>query len=284
MSNVIKKAGRKIPAVKKLIQELDNLRIDKGILQLQKGNLEADVRGLNALAQSPRNFLSHHFIHGVGIEIGAAQLPVKIPPKAKVTYVDVFSAEDLKKAWPKEYPKLDLVKVDVVDDGEKLAKFKASSVDFIIANHFLEHCLDPIGTIINMYKKLRNKGVLYMAVPDKRYTFDKKRAITSYTHLLEEHKDKTKKKFLWEHTKDFVKLAEHHKGDIDKRSQELIDSEYRIHYHVWTQREVTEFFVRLAADFKLNLEIEAIFKNQHEVIYILRKEGASRLRNRGAGL
>jgi SAM-dependent methyltransferase len=207
-----------------------------------------------------------------------------MPPKAKVKYVDVFSADDLKKAWPKEYPKLDIVEVDVIDDGEKLAKFKANSLDFIIANHFIEHCLDPIGTIINMYKKLRRDGVLYMAIPDKRFTFDKPRAITTYAHLLEEHQAKAKKKFLWEHTKDFVLLAEKHKSDIDKRTQELIDSEYRIHYHVWTQREMTEFFVRLAADFKLDLEIEAVFKNRHEVIYILRKKPPTRLRNRAAGL
>jgi hypothetical protein len=40
---------------------------------------------------------------------------------------------------------------------------------------------------------------------------------------------------------------------------------------VWTQREMTEMFIRIADEFKLDLEIQALIKNQHEVIYILRK-------------
>jgi len=193
-----------------------------------------------------------------------------MPEGAKVRYVDVFTAEELRQAWPRDYQKLDIVEIDVVDNGEKLDKFKASSLDFIIANHFIEHCLDPIGTLLNMYKKLCPKGVLFLAIPDKRYTFDKPRPVTPYSHLLEEHKDKTQK-FRREHTEEFLRLGDKYKGDIKKRTQELLDNGYRPHYHVWTQKEMTEMFVRLAADFKINLEIQALIKNQHEVIYILRK-------------
>lgn len=255
----------------KIIQELRNLKTDKGVLQLEKGYLEAEVRKLSATVDNPRNFLAHHFIRGNGIEIGAAQYPVTLPPKASVRYVDIFTADDLRKAHPTVYSKADLVEVSVVDDAEKLTRFKPSSLDFIIANHFVEHCLDPLGTIINMYKKLRNKGVLYFAIPDKRYTFDKRRAITTYEHLLAEKRDR-KKTFLREHTEDFLRLGEVYTGkDFDQEVQRVIDSGYRIHYHVWTQKEMTEMFIRLSEDFKIDLEIEALLKNGHEVIYVLRK-------------
>lgn len=252
-------------------QTKKDLQTDKGVLQLEKGNLEADVRNLQDTVNNPRNFIAHHFIRGNGIEIGAAQLPVKLPPSARVKYVDIFTADELRKAWPKDYTKLDIVEIDVVDDAEKLTKFKANSLDFIIANHFVEHCLDPIGTILNMYKKLRKNGVLYFAIPDKRYTFDKNRPITSYEHLKDEYSD-TKKTFLRAHTEEFFRLGEVYKGkDFDKHVDDTIKSGYRIHYHVWTQAEMTEMFIRVAKDYKLNLEIEVLMKNQHEVIYILRK-------------
>ena len=67
---------------------------------------------------------------------------------------------------------LELVKVDIVDDGEKLSSFPDGQLDFIIANHMIEHTANPLGTIRNHLRKIREGGVLYYAVPDKRYTFD----------------------------------------------------------------------------------------------------------------
>lgn len=270
MHKYVKRSIKALPIIGHAIVEYRNLQNDIGIVNLEKGALEARLRNKNDLVENPRNFLAHHFIKGSGIEIGAAQLPVMLPTGTIVKYVDVFTADELKKAWPTEYPKLDIVEIDVVDDGEKLSKFKNSSLDFIIANHFIEHCLDPIGTILNMHKKLRDKGVLFMAVPDKRYTYDEKRPITTYAHLLEEHKD-DKKKFLLEHTTEYVKLWEKYDGNVKERVNEIINSGYRVHYHVWTQREITELLRKIERDFKINFEIQALVKNKHEVIYILRK-------------
>ncbi len=277
---MIKRIVRRLPGVKQL-KDIKHLAKDKGILQLEKGQLEADVRNFKHVSEDARTFLAHRFIKGAGIEVGAAHHPLELPPKAKVKYVDVFTAADLRKAFPIEYENAEIVDIDVVDDGEKLSKFKANSLDFIIANHFLEHCLDPIGTLLNMYTKLRKNGVLFMAVPDMRYTFDRKRQLTTYDHLLEEHKDKTKKKFREEHTREYVKLAipiDQHFNDTELKSrsteaqiQHFLNSDYRIHYHVWTQREITELFARISQDFKIHLEIEAVLKNEHEVIYVLRK-------------
>ena len=94
--------------------------------------------------------------------------------------------------WPtpdlrREYPELadwDLTEVDIVDDGEKLAKIPAESQDFIIANHFLEHTEDPIGTIETHLGKLKPGGVLFYAVPDKRFTFDFRRPVTPIEHMV----------------------------------------------------------------------------------------------------
>lgn len=69
------------------------------------------------------------------------------------------------------------------------------------------------------------------------------------------------------------------KVGIGKRVQEILDSGFRIHYHVWTQKEMAEMFVRLAEEFGVDLEIEAQLKNRHEVIFILRKQPSLVLRD-----
>jgi hypothetical protein len=138
MHKTIKTIGKKLPIVDRLAQQTANMQTEIGILQLEKGDLEATIREKNTLINSKRNFLAERYISGHGIEIGAAQLPVRLPAKASVKYVDVFTADELREAFPL-YKKLRIVDIDVVDDGEKLDKFKDNSLDFIIANHFLEH-------------------------------------------------------------------------------------------------------------------------------------------------
>ena len=62
--------------------------------------------------------------------------------------------------------------MDVIDNGETLQTLPDARQDFVVANHFLEHCQDPIGTIVNHFRVLKPGGVLFMAVPDKRWSFD----------------------------------------------------------------------------------------------------------------
>jgi len=259
---VLKHIAKRVPAVGRVVTERDNFRNVVGILETEKQQLLDDNRMT----------LSHKFIRGNGIEIGALHMSLSVHPDAKVKYVDYLPVSKLRKHYP-ELKDLPLVDVDIVDDGEKLTKVKKSSQDFIIANHFLEHCQDPIGTLITFYEKLRGGGILYMAIPDKRYTFDMHRPLTSYTHLLEEHKIYPSKKFYRAHCQEVAKLTEgiKQKKNIENRAQALMDMNYSIHYHVWTQKELVEFFNKTAERFSLNIEIEAMINNMHEVIFIIKK-------------
>jgi SAM-dependent methyltransferase len=130
--------------------------------------------------------LAELFLQGDGLEIGALHLPTALPPGSQALYVDRMSIEDLRAHYP-ELAGLDLTPVDVIDDGERLDRIPPESVDFIVANHFLEHCQDPIATIETHLSKLRPGGTLLYAVPDKRYTFDFRRPRTTLQHLIEDH-------------------------------------------------------------------------------------------------
>ena len=128
------------------------------------------------------------YLSGEGIEIGALHQPLAVPPQAHVRYVDRMTSPDLRREYP-ELAGWDLTEVDIVDDGEKLTTIAADSQDFIIANHFLEHTEDPVGTIETHLTKLKPGGVLFYAVPDKRFTFDFRREPTPIEHMIADHEE-----------------------------------------------------------------------------------------------
>ena len=197
--------------------------------------------------------------------------PLKLPPGAMVKYVDWVPLEELKRIWPEVANLPALVNIDIVDDGETLATIAPNSQDFIVANHFLEHCLDPIGTIINLHSKLRDQGILFFAIPEKRHTFDRARPVTPYEHLLDEYRDGGRQSFRAEHIREVALLREREAAGVEQLVQELLNSGCRIHYHVWTYAEILELFTRTIRDFKLELEPECFTVNGSEVIAVLRK-------------
>src|SRR5437868_3415445 len=76
------------------------------------------------------------YLRGQGIEIGALHRPLRVPRKARVSYLDRLPRADLYR----QYPTLaghHFVPVDIVDDAERLARVADGSQDFVIANHFL---------------------------------------------------------------------------------------------------------------------------------------------------
>jgi SAM-dependent methyltransferase len=272
MKGFSKKITYRVPVVGRLRLERDNLYRDRGILQLEKGKLETKIRELSEQTDNVRNLFASLFIRGNGIEIGPSYLPVKLPKKVKVRYVDEASNEELIKRYP-ELAKLPLAPIHVIDNAEKLSKFNNQSLDFIIANHFIEHCQDPIGTVINMTKKLRSGGILYFAIPDKRYTFDVKRPVTPYMHLLDEHFRPTAE-MKFKHFLEASEFLDHQTGkNIEPRAKQLMEIGYSIHYHVWAQPDLLEFFTKTIQDFKLPLEIQCLMANHKlsEAIFILKK-------------
>jgi SAM-dependent methyltransferase len=133
-----------------------------------------------------RQRVSHKFIRGNGVEIGALHDPLWVSPEANVRYVDIMTMAEASQIFPSLSG---LVNPDIIDDGETLSTIDDESLDFIIANHFLEHCINPLGTMRNHLAKLKSGGVLYYAVPNKDLTFDKERAITSFEHLLKDDRE-----------------------------------------------------------------------------------------------
>ena len=231
-------------------------------------------RSVTQLRRLDREALAAHYLRGHGIEIGALHNPLKVPRRAHVRFVDRMTVADLRAHYP-ELSREKLVPVDIIDDGETLSTVQEASQDFVIANHFLEHCENPLGALENMARVLKPDGVLFMCIPDKRRTFDQNRPVTPFEHVERDYREGP----AWSrrsHYEEWVKLFERVDGEdaVAKRTQELMQQQYSIHYHVWTSKEMVELFHRGSRVARVPSEIECFLKYGEEAIFIVRKSSA----------
>jgi SAM-dependent methyltransferase len=130
----------------------------------------------------------------IGTEIGAGSAPVpglEPPP----IYVDCF----------KEFGSMTCV-ADYYGHACALP-FHDNTLDYVIASHVLEHVANPVAALAEWYRVLRPGGIIYLLVPDRRYTWDRGRALTSVEHMLEDYRRCTPPSDAT-HIDDFV-------GDVD---------------------------------------------------------------------
>jgi predicted SAM-dependent methyltransferase len=221
-----------------------------------------------------RQSIAAAFLKGEGVEIGALHMPLKVPATARVKYVDRMTAVELRKQYP-ELEKENLVNVDILDDGERLSSIKDSSQDFVIANHFLEHCQNPIHALLNLIRVVKIGGIVYLAIPDKRYSFDVDRPVTFLEHVMKDYSEGPE----WsrrQHFEEWARLVNKvpNEAEVERQVNSLMEMNYSIHFHVWTQDEMLELMqtVRKMSDFVMEL----FLRNVNEVIFVLRKVPASR--------
>lgn len=205
-------------------------------------------------------------LRGRGVEIGALHRPLKVPRGARVTYVDRLPLEQLKEHYP-ELPADELTPVDVLGSAEDLSAFADESLDFVIANHLIEHLEDPVKGLKEFHRVLKPHGLLFMCVPDCRVTFDRHRELTPTEHILGEHRGgpgaiAANRRA---HYEDWVDNVEN--KDVegvarpgqpqgrDERVEFLMEMDYSIHFHVWHAPSFIEFFREVCRAEGLRFEI-----------------------------
>ncbi|MEG5232753.1 methyltransferase domain-containing protein [Microcoleus sp. AT9b-C3] len=220
--------------------------------------------------QQVRKDIAFQYLKGEGIEVGALHAPLQVPDSVKVHYVDRMSVSDLRKQYP-ELATVNLVEADIVDNGETLSSIADNSWDFAIANHMIEHCQNPIGALENFLRVIKPGGLVYMGVPDKRYTFDIDRPLTSLDHLIRDYKEGPEWSKL-AHYEEYVRLVDKTPEEqVAARMQLLLDIDYSIHFHVWTSETFPEMLAYCQQNLSSSFEIELFQENSGEMIMILRK-------------
>ena len=220
--------------------------------------------------QQVRRDIAFQYLKGEGIEVGALHAPLQVPDSVKVHYVDRMSVSDLRKQYP-ELGAVGLVEADIVDNGETLSSIADNSWDFVIANHMIEHCQNPIGALENFLRVIKPGGLIYMGVPDKRYTFDIGRPLTTLDHLIQDYKQGPEWSKLG-HYEEYIRLVDKFPEEqVAGRMQHLLDIDYSIHFHVWTADSFPELLAYCQENLSYRFEVEHLHENFGELIVILRK-------------
>ncbi len=218
-----------------------------------------------------RKRLARKYLLGSGIEIGALHLPLLIPEGASVKYVDRTPTEQLRKIYP-ELKIFRLTPVDIIDNGEALETIAPASQDFIIANHFLEHCENPVVTIMVHLSRLKHGGILYLAIPDRDKTLDRRRPITTLEHVKKDFQVGPAW-FRFEHYLEWARLVENVPEDrVKARALELMKNRYSIHFHAWRRKDFSELLDYVRMSLNTGFTIQETSSCRNEFIYILRKE------------
>lgn len=214
-----------------------------------------------------RNSLSFKHIRGAGIEIGGLHFPLPVSEGVQVKYIDRLPVETLRAQNPTLDIKTDSI---IVDSAETLATVPDASQDFVIANHVLEHCENPLLALQNWRRVLKPNGVVYAAIPNKDHTFDIKRKVTTFGHIFKDYADGPDWS-LKDHYTDWYtnSTLEGLEGDkLEAQVNAAIAIRANVHFHVWD-----EAAIRFLADTACGMfDFKSVEYHSHgcEVIVILK--------------
>lgn len=226
------------------------------------------------------------WLTGPGIEIGALNRPLVVPPDATVQYVDRGSLGDLRSQYP-ELASAELVAPSVIGDAHDLSALGDRTVQFVIANHVVEHLEDPIRGLSEMYRVTRTGGIMYLAVPDPRGSFDVDRPLTTLAHCVNEYRHGTARTRR-RHYEEWVEKAEPHiewmraarvpsgRGRVDA----LMATAYSIHFHVWLPLSFLTLVEAAREEAKLDMdlvEFHPCVDGDDEFVCVFMKERGRRL-------
>jgi predicted SAM-dependent methyltransferase len=245
---------------------------DFALRDTRPGALAGSERLLRREVLVLREDLARRYLEGSGIEIGPLAHPLRLPPGVSVRYVDHLPREELVRLNAEMLAgarvQIDAIpRVDVVDDGATLASFEDACVDFVVANHVLEHFEDPIGALRNMLRVIRPGGILLLALPDARHTHDAARPRTSVEHLLRDHHEGPRSSRR-EHYEEWARIVESTpEAQVAQRVAEFEREDARHHFHVWE----LEGFLALLHALELPCALELAHRNGPEFDVVLRR-------------
>lgn len=215
------------------------------------------------------NFFRHrevatHLLSGYGLEIGALHNPSAVPNNCITEYLDIKSKEELHCIFP-ELNKEQIVDNKYIGDinSDNIYSLTGKTFDYIIINHVLEHTPNPIQVLENILKGLKDEGYLILSIPDKNYSYDIKRNLTTFEHLLADYYrgiDSVND----DHYIDFIQSVHPDAFADKKRFINILKSvkERREHVHVWDSNSFRNHLLKIFEFF--NLKVQIVFESMAE--------------------
>jgi SAM-dependent methyltransferase len=206
--------------------------------------------------------------------VGALWRRFPLPPRVRVWYVDRLNCAGLEE----HYPELrgGLFQPDLLAEAAALP-VRPGSLDFLIASHVLEHLPYPLKALRAWHDALAPGGVLLLKVPDKRYTFDRRRDRTPLSHLVADYED-PRASDQRAHYADWVAKVGNQSADspgFRDEVDELMRRGYSIHFHVWIDEDIREMLHFTIKQWRLHWEPvvfwKAHFYRKETTVVLLRR-------------
>lgn len=199
---------------------------------------------------------------GRGLEIGAFHEPAELPSTVTIEYFDAMDATKAAELFP-EIPAESFVKVDHLGDldHDGLEQFAPGTFDFVICNHVIEHVANPIKLVREIFRIVAPGGKIVLSAPDKEYTYDKGRELTTFEHLWDDYQNNVTESDD-EHYLDFLRSAGPHvfeQDPIHLPAQIARVRERREHAHVWNSASFEAFMAEALS--RLDLTPQLLTKN-----------------------
>ncbi len=239
---------------------------------------------------STRKRLAFHYLHGIGLELGALHHPLETPPGVVVRYLDLVTRDENIRRYP-HVAETRIVPTDILDDGFTLTTIADASQDFIIANHLLEHAPNTLQTLVNWHRVLKPNGTLFITLPIGDKNFDRGREVTSLVHFVEDYKlakNRNLNQFAQrnrEHYKEFVEISLQNLNLMRRRRPMTLERQQEYleqliagestdpHFHVFSKESILllfNYFITTSAP-DLSLRETARSRLGQEYVVILRK-------------
>jgi hypothetical protein len=123
-----------------------------------------------------------------GLEVSPLYRPTALKSNHNVYYTDYTTAEDSRQKHS-NYEHDEIMEIDFVwTPGKKLIECVPVGQKFkwAVSSHVLEHVPDPIGWVLEVFEVLENGGIFSLALPDKRFCYDKFRRETDVADLIDQ--------------------------------------------------------------------------------------------------
>ena len=128
-----------------------------------------------------------------------------------------------------------------IGEATDLSQFDDNTFEFIVSSNCLEHVANPLKAI-EEWKRV-GSGTIILILPRKEVTFDHKRPVTKFEHILKDYQDNVDEHDLT-HLEEILEL---HDLSLDKpagtfeqfRNRSLKNSENRcLHHHIFDPKLV----------------------------------------------
>lgn len=148
-------------------------------------------------------------------------------------------------------------------EATDLSQIESDRYDFILSCHSLEHIANPLMALQEWKRVLQLEGVFLLILPDGRFTFDHRRPVSTWSHIVSDYENSTGEDDLT-HLPEVLKLHDLglDPGSLDfesfRQRSEQNSSIRALHHHVFDASLLTE----LMDYFKMKvLWIDHLFPN-----------------------